>query len=152
MRNRVAAVALCVVALALALPLDRVALAGDEAADEFIALEKGMWDAWANGDVAKVGKYLHEETISLTSGARVSGKANGISAYNEAACEVRSYLLEGVKAHQINENTVILTYKAQQDATCAGEKLDPKLLATSVWVRDGGQWLVASYQETPVDD
>lgn len=152
MRNRVAAVALCVVALALALPLDRVALAGDEAADEFIALEKGMWDAWANGDVAELGKHLHEETISLTSGEMVSGKASVISSYNEAACEVRSYLLEGVKAHPINENTVILTYKAQQDATCAGEKLDPKLLATSVWVRDGGQWLVASYQETPVDD
>jgi len=152
MRNRVAAVALCIVVLALAVPLDRVALAGDEAADKLIALEKGMWDAWAKGDDAVFEKYMHGNTISLTSGEMVSGKANVIKSYNEAACEVRSYLLEDVKAHNINENTVILTYKAQQDATCAGEKLDPKLLATSVWVRDGGQWLMASYQETPVGD
>jgi hypothetical protein len=152
MRNRVAAVALCVVALAVALPLDRVAMAGEKVADELMAREKGVWDAWAKGDIAELGKQMHEKTISVTSGALTSGRENVISSYKEAACEVDSFLLEGMKAHHINENTVILTYKAQQDATCAGVKLDPKLLATSVWVRDGGEWLVASYQETPVTD
>jgi len=140
------------VALAVALPLDRVAMAGDENADELMALEQGMWDAWAKGDAAVFEKYMHENTISLTSGELVSGKVNVISSYKEAACEVHSYVLEDVKAHNINENTVVLTYKAQQDATCGGEKLDPKLLATSLWVREGGQWQMANYQETPVGD
>ena len=152
MRNRVAAVALCVVALAVALPLDRVAMAGEKVADELMAREKSVWDAWAKGDIAELGKQMHEKTISVTSGALTSGRENVISSYKEAACEVDSFLLEGMKAHHINENTVILTYKAQQDATCAGVKLDPKLLATSVWVREGDQWKVASYQETPVAD
>ena len=152
MRNRVAAVALCVVALALALPLDRVALAGDEAADELIALEQKMWQAWAKGDMAVFEKYLHEDSVSLTSGSVIWGRADIIESYREAKCEVRSFQLEDVKAHPINDNTVVLTYSAQQDATCAGEKLAPNLLATSLWVREGGQWQVANYQETPVGD
>ena len=152
MQNRVAAVAVCVVVLALALPLDRVVLAGDETTDELMALEHSVWKAWAAGDHAKLAKYLHENSVSVTSGTVASGRANIVENYAEAACDVESFLLEDMKAHPINENTVILTYKAQQDATCAGVKLDPKLLATSVWVRDGGEWLVASYQETPVTD
>jgi len=152
MKNRVAMVTLLIVALAIAPTLDRAAWAGDEVADTLTTLEKGMWEAWAKGNDSVFEKYLHENTISLTSGVLTSGRAKVISSYKEAECEVRSYLLEDVKAHPINEHTVVLTYKAQQDATCGGVKLDPKLLATSVWVREGGQWQVASYQETPVAD
>jgi len=152
MTNRVAAVAVCIVALVAAFPLDRAALAGDEIADELMALEQGVWNAWAKGDFAVLEKYLHENSVSLTSGAVASGRADIVKNYAEAACDVRSFLLEDIKAHPINDATVVLTYKAQQDATCGGQKLDPELLATAVWVREGGRWQVASYQETPVTE
>lgn len=152
MKNRVAAVAVCVLVLALALPLDRVAMAGDEAADEVMALEHSVWKAWAAGEFAELEKYLHENSVSLTSGAVASGRADIVKNYSEAACDVRSFLLEDMKAHPINDATMVLTYRARQDATCGGQSLDPELLATAVWVHEGGRWHVASYQETPVTD
>jgi hypothetical protein len=152
MKNRVAAVVLCIVVLALALPLDRVALAGDEVAEQLIALEKAAWDAWAKGDMTFFEKHLHENAINVANGEAALGKKAIIKGMTEGACQVGSFQFEDVKAQHVDKDTVVLAYKAKQDATCGGEKMAPYVLATSLWVREGDHWLNANYHETSIGD
>jgi len=58
--------------------------------------------------------------------------------------------LSDMKVHRVASDTAILTYKAVVEAICAGNKLPAEVYARSVWVKQGGKWLAASYQETPV--
>ena len=152
MENRVVAVGLCMVALALALPLDRVAVAGDEVAEELMALEKAAWDAWAKGDMAFFENHMHENAVNVSGGEMTLGRAAIIATMTEAACEVRSFELGDMKAQHLGKDAVILAYEAKQDGTCSGEGIDPEVVATSLWVRQGDHWQAASYHETPTSD
>jgi len=152
MKNRVAAVGLCILALSLALPLDRIAVAGDDVAEELMALEKASWDAWAKGDMAFFEKHLHENAVNVAGGEMTLGREAIIASMKEGNCEVRSYHLDEVRAQHVAKDAVVLTYRAKQDGNCGGAGLDPEVFATSLWVRDGDHWLAANYHETPITE
>ena len=55
-----------------------------------------------------------------------------------------------INVRQLADDVAVLSYVATQDASCGGEKLPPKVYATSVYVRHEGKWLSTNYQETPL--
>ncbi len=50
----------------------------------------------------------------------------------------------------LSKEVVLITYPLQVKGTFKGKKLFSKNYASSVWVKRGGKWLEAFYQETPV--
>ena len=44
-----------------------------------------------------------------------------------------------------------MTYTATQDATCSGKKQAEKVIATSVWQKQNGQWMSPFHQETTAE-
>jgi len=48
----------------------------------------------------------------------------------------------------LDKDTVLMTYKASQDGTCGGKKIAPKVIASSIWQKQGGKWVSPFHQET----
>ena len=123
--------------------------AQDDAAKVLPAMEKAMWAAWAKGDAAPFQKHLAENTVNVTSSGVEIGKAKVIDAMSKSPCKVASYAVGDIQVTRVGDSTAVLTYTATQDATCQGRKMPAKVVASSVWVKQGGQWLAALYHESP---
>jgi hypothetical protein len=64
---------------------------------------------------------------------------------------MKSFAHQDPSLRKLGADVLVLTYTATQDATCAGQKLPPKVKSTSIYVRQKGKWLNTHYQETPID-
>lgn len=148
MRTTLSAARLAVLALLCALPFARPALAQDDPAKALPAMEKALWAAWAKGDAAPFEKHLAQNTINVNAARIEMGKAKTVDGIKKGECKVASHSLSDIQVTRFGDSTAILTYTATQDATCAGRKLPGKVHVSSVWVREGGQWLGALYHET----
>jgi hypothetical protein len=63
-------------------------------------------------------------------------------------CAVASFSLSDFAYMWLDKDTVLMTYKANQDGTCGGKKIAPKVIASSIWQRQGGKWVSPFHQET----
>jgi len=117
--------------------------------EALIALEKQAWEAWKTRDGKFFQGLLSEESIGVGDSG-VSKKATIVKDIASSDCDVRSYSLDIYELVMLDPNTAILTYKADQDATCKGKAVPAKVWASSVYVKRGGKWLSAFHQETPV--
>jgi hypothetical protein len=77
------------------------------------------------------------------------GKANVVKNITSQNCQVSSFSLSGFGYQWLDAKSVIVTYGANQDAVCGGQKLPGKVNASSVWVKRGNKWLNAFHQESP---
>ena len=50
----------------------------------------------------------------------------------------------------IGKDVVLITYPLSQKGTFKGKELAARAYAAAVWVNRGGNWIEASYQETPL--
>lgn len=112
-------------------------------------LEKSLWEGWKNHDAAPFEKYLAEGAINVGGSGFEVGKAANVAAIKASDCKVTSFSLGEITVTRFGESTIVLTYTAAQDATCKGEKVPPKVLASSVWVKQGADWRSAVYHESP---
>jgi hypothetical protein len=64
--------------------------------------------------------------------------------------EVTEYTKGKFNMRLLSKEVALITYPLQLKGTFKGKKLFSKNYASSVWVKHGGQWLEAFYQETPV--
>jgi hypothetical protein len=125
------------------------AKAQDDAAKVLPGLEKSLWEAWKNHDPAPFEKYLAENSVNISNSGVDVGKTKQVEAIKTSDCKVASYTLGDIDVHTVGESTAILTYTASQDAVCRGQKMPAKVQASSVWVKQGGKWVVALYHESP---
>jgi len=151
-------------ALALILALSSIALAQEATASPspapkpamsraqsqrlIISTEKKLWEAWKKGDFKPFRTYLSADSIMIGD-AGVSDKTTSIKDLEALKCEVRSYELSDIKVTFLDSDAALMTYKAMQDATCAGQTAPAAVWASSAYVKRGGRWLAASHQETP---
>ncbi len=117
--------------------------------EALIALEKQAWEAWKTSDGKFFQGLLSEDSIGFGDSG-VARKDMIVKDIAGTDCEVRSYSLDNYELVMLDPNTAILTYKADQDATCKGKAVPAKVWASSVYVKRGGKWLNAFHQETPV--
>ncbi|MES2776030.1 MAG: nuclear transport factor 2 family protein [Bacteroidota bacterium] len=115
---------------------------------EIIALDKLAWKAWKDKNAEWFKTHTTEEFLSINSDG-VSTKADVIKA-TPTDCDVKSFSLSDFKFIVLDANSVILTYIANQDATCNGKKVTPKVRASVAYVKRGGKWIEAFYIDTPV--
>ena len=79
----------------------------------------------------------------------LQGKDKAMDMFTKNPCDVKSYSLSDTKVDWIDKDTALLTYKAESDATCGGQKSPSPVYAASVWVKKNGKWIAAFHQETP---
>ena len=139
---------LVAVAVLLLIPIQSP-LAAEDLQSTLVSIEESLWEAWKKGDAAPFKTHLTEDSMMITTGG-VSSKEQAIKDITSGQCKVTSYSLSDMKVRTVTSDTAILTYKAAQDAICEGNKIPAEVYASSVYVKQGGKWLAASYQETPI--
>ena len=112
--------------------------------------EKQLWEAWKNKDMSPFKQNLTDDTVMVDPTGIVQGKDKAVDSLTKAPCDVKSYSLGDIKVDWIDRDAALLTYKADSDATCGGQKTPPSVYAASLWVKKNGKWLGAFHQETPV--
>jgi hypothetical protein len=144
-----------VVALALSVlgqtkePKEKMAGGGNSATEQKLAqMEKELWEGWKNKDSAVFKKYMASKSLNV-GGDGVMGTEQEIESLAKSDCNVTSYSVEQPQFQWYDKNTVMMVYKAAQDAVCGGKKVPPEVMASSVWMKEGGQWKAAFHQETP---
>ena len=114
-------------------------------------MEKDLWEAWKNHDVEPFKKAMAPQSVNVSSGG-VAGTEQAIKDLGNSDCRVSNYSLADTKFTWFDKNTVLMTYKADQDATCKGQKVPATVWASSLWVNKDKQWKAAFHQETPAQN
>lgn len=112
-----------------------------------IALDRQGWEAWKNNDASWFQDNTTEDFMSISADG-ISSKAQ-VVAGTPTDCQVKSVSLDQFKFVVLDQNAVLLTYVATQDAVCAGSKAPAVVRATVNYVRRGDRWLEAMYMQSP---
>lgn len=110
--------------------------------------EQAGWQAWKDKDSKPFEEMLPENSINIAGGTMDSGKSNIIKGMASANCAVASFSLSDFSYMWLDKDTVLMTYKANQDGTCGGKQIPGKVIASSIWQKQGGKWVSPFHQET----
>jgi ketosteroid isomerase-like protein len=119
--------------------------------ETLLAMEKEAWEAWKNTDSKFFEGFLSDRWVSFGPNGR-EDKAANIKRLTDAKCEVKSYALSDEQMHMLGADVAVLSFKASQDATCAGTKIPANVWASSAYVREGDKWKALAYVENAVVD
>ncbi len=114
---------------------------------QLIALEKQSWEEWKNKNGNFFQTLLTDEAVNVGVGG-LSNKSQIVKS-TSSDCEIKSFSVDNFKVVMLDKNVALLTYAAIQDGVCGGRTIPAKVFASSVYVKRGGKWLNAFYQETP---
>jgi hypothetical protein len=114
---------------------------------QIIELDKQGWEAWKNNDPKWYIENTTESFQSISSDG-ISNKTDVVKG-TPTGCQVASYSLTDFNFTMLDENAVLLTYTATQDAVCGGEKAPSSLTVAVNYVKREGKWLEAMYMQAP---
>jgi len=122
--------------------------ADDSALKEtLINLEKQSWEAWKKRDGKFFQTFLADDHVEVGSGG-TTNKASVVAFVASPVCVVKSYAVDGFELKVFDANTALLTYHAAQDTACGGAPVPSPVWVSSLYVKRGGRWLNALYQQT----
>ena len=119
----------------------------DELKDQIIALDTDGWNSWAKNDPTWFVENTTESFVSISSSG-VASKAEVVKGV-PADCKVSSFSLSDFSFTRLDENAVLLTYIAHQDAMCGTDKAPETVRVAVNYVRRHGRWLEAMYMQSP---
>ena len=111
-------------------------------------LEARSWVAWKSHDAGFFEQFLSEDHVEIHAYGIV-GKAAVVDGVRSPACVVQTYSLGPLTLTQVSADTVLVTYRAEQDTTCGTQKVPSPVWASSLYARRGGRWVNVLYQHTP---
>jgi hypothetical protein len=111
-------------------------------------MEKALWEAWKSHDMEPFKRDMAARSVNVSAGG-AAGTEQALQELGNSDCKVASFSLSDTKFTWYDKNTVMMTYKASQDAVCGGQKVPDTVWASSLWMNQGGQWKAAFHQETP---
>ena len=111
-------------------------------------LEARSWVAWRSHDASFFEQFLSEDHVEVHAYG-IAGKTAVIEGVRSTACVVRSYSLGPLSLTPVAENSVLVTYRAEQDTSCGKSKVPSPVWATSLYVKRAGRWVNVLYQHTP---
>jgi hypothetical protein len=115
--------------------------------ETLINLEKQSWEAWKNRDGKFFQLFLADDHVEVGSNG-LTNKARVVAGVASPVCVVKSYAVDSFELTTFDTNTALLTYHAEQDTTCGGSAVPSPVWVSSLYVRRGGRWLNALYQQT----
>jgi hypothetical protein len=117
------------------------------------ALEWQFYEDWKGKSLAAFEKNLAPDSIAWGEyGAFDKKQQIEMQKGAEAHCEVRGFSLTNLATRRIAKDTVVLTYRVDQDALCGGHAVPTPLTNASVYVRRQGRWLNVFRAGLPVKE
>jgi hypothetical protein len=115
--------------------------------ETLINLEKQSWEAWQKRDGKFFQEFLSDDHVEVGFGG-LTNKARVVAGVASPVCVVKSYAVEKFELTMIDANTALLNYHAEQDTDCGGNAVPSPVWVSSLYVKRGGHWLNAFYQQT----
>jgi hypothetical protein len=116
-----------------------------------VSTERQLWDAWKNKDAATFEKTLAPDAVTMGDKG-LEDRTTSIKDIASGNCQVQSYTLSDTKVTQIDKDSALLTYKANQDAVCDGKKIPAVVYASTLYEKHGDKWMPAFHQESVVPE
>jgi len=113
---------------------------------KFVDMEKALWEAWRNKDRKPYEDLLSNKFFEVD----VTGaydKATLISYMDK--CDLKDYAILDPQVMHMNDETVLLTYKATVHDICEGQPVPERLVINVVFVREKSKWLKVLDSEVP---
>lgn len=117
---------------------------------ELISTEIGFFEAWKKKDDSYLREHMAENGVFWGSSGTLSRDEQLQQQANAKNCEVQGYGLSEFGALPIATGVYLLTYKADQYATCSGEKLPVHMNGSSIYVLKSGHWQSVYRAEVPL--
>jgi hypothetical protein len=125
-------------------------LVDDSLAVTLTTLERQSWVAWQHHDGDFFRSFLSDDHVEVgTSGIATKSQVVGYVA--SGVCVVASYAVDHFHTTRFDDNTALLTYRAEQHTTCGKAVVPSPTWVSSLFVRRGGRWMNALYQHTKAE-
>ncbi len=111
-------------------------------------LETRSWIAWKNHDGAFFEQFLAEDHVEVHANG-ITGKAAVVDGVRSPACVVQDYSIGPLSLLPVSVDTVLVTYRAEQNTACGTSRVPSPVWATSLYVKRAGRWVNVLYQHTP---
>jgi hypothetical protein len=108
---------------------------------ELVRIETGFFEAWKSKDEAYFREHMPENGIFWGEDGTFS-RDQQLQEQEASAkvCAVEGYGLSDFGALPLAAGAYLLTYKAEQYATCNGEKMPVHMNGSSIYIFKGGRW------------
>ncbi len=118
---------------------------------ELIRTETGFFEAWKSRDVAYFRTHIPENGIFWGEYGTAS-RAGQLEEQEGSAksCAVEGYGLSEFSVLPVATGAYLLTYKAEQYATCGGQKVPVHMNGSSVYIFKDGRWQAIYRAEVPL--
>jgi hypothetical protein len=118
---------------------------------ELVRIETGFFEAWKNNDQAYFRDHMPENGIFWNDGGTFSRDQQLADQQTSAkTCTVEGYGLSDFGALPLATGAYLLTYKAEQYATCNGEKAPVHMNGSSIYIFKSGHWQAIYHAEVPL--
>ena len=117
---------------------------------KLISLETQSWASWQKMDASFWEQFLSDDHVEISGYAGAVGKKAVIDGIRSRGCHVASYKVDHFTFRQLDSDTAVLVYRAEQDTTCGGIKVPSPVWATSLYQLRDGRWQNVLYEHTPV--
>jgi len=120
---------------------------------ELVRIETGFFEAWKSKDDAYFRDHMLENGVFWGEGGTLS-RDQQLQRQQASAktCTVEGYGLSDFGALPLAAGAYLLTYKAEQYATCNGEKLPVHLNGSSIYILKAGRWQAIYRAEVPLEN
>jgi hypothetical protein len=115
--------------------------------EKLVQMEKDSWNAWKSRNSEWFQQNLADDAVAVDERGAVD-KQTQIHDIDHPLCAVDSYSMENASVRWLDPNTALLTYKADKNVTCSGQKGPTSVSVASLWMQRGGRWERVFHQET----
>jgi hypothetical protein len=118
---------------------------------ELVSTETGFFEAWKSKDVAYFREHIPSNGV-FWGEYGTSSRDQQIEAQQQSAtaCTVDGYSLSDFRMMPLAGGAYLLTYTAEQYATCNGERVPVHMNGSSVYVSKDGRWQAIYRAEVPL--
>jgi ketosteroid isomerase-like protein len=125
----------------------QIAAASNKALGEkIVALEKQGWEAIKKKDWNALGSLMTDDFMEVSE-MGIRGKSEALEDL-KANFILTEYAMEQIKVLELSKDAALLAYQLSQKGSYKGQGLPAKMNCSAAYVRRGGKWLNASFQET----
>ncbi len=118
---------------------------------ELVRTETGFFEAWKSKDMAYFRNHIPENGVFWGEYGTFS-RDQQLEEQKQSAqdCAVEGYSLSDFGVLPLATGAYLLTYKVEQHATCAGQKIPVYMNGSSVYVYKDGRWQAVYRAEVPL--
>jgi hypothetical protein len=118
---------------------------------ELVRTETGFFEAWKSKDVAYFRDHTPENGVFWGEYGTFSRDQQLEEQKRSAqSCVVEGYSLSDFGVLPLATGTYLLTYKAEQHATCGGQKVPVHMNGSSIYIFKDGRWQAIYRAEVPL--